>query len=149
MPAYAPYCVSMPSESSWAKLPLIPASPKLAIQHQLLAMLDSERAIFNDDTNCKDENRYYLHLSEQQAAEVDHRGRRLESGIAEVRLRAGNELRWSAGGGGGGGGGNTERMPQMRESHPRGSWRTERRTRAIRLPGARPSGARRAPSDRP
>ncbi|NRR33952.1 hypothetical protein HSX11_27600 [Oxalobacteraceae bacterium] len=94
---YAPYCVAMRSDSEWAKLPVIPNSPQLAMPHRLLAMLDAERATFSNDTHVKNENSDYKNLSDQQTAEVTHWGQRLDSWIVEVQLRAANELRWSGG----------------------------------------------------
>ncbi|HAT30370.1 MAG TPA: hypothetical protein DCW29_05805 [Janthinobacterium sp.] len=94
LPPYAPYHEDDDALPAWARLPLLPKSPRLPLPHQLLALLERERARFCNDANMKNDSSPYQHMDQDQADAFDDWGRRLDCWIAELRLRAANETRW-------------------------------------------------------
>jgi hypothetical protein len=80
-------------QPAWAKLPLFPSS-KIAYQaHRLLATLDRERSIFDNDMNPKNDGGDYYQLDQKGLEEKYSWGQRLDSWIIEVQLRCANEYR--------------------------------------------------------
>ena len=97
LPTYTPYRTYMRADGDWAQLSAIPESPQLPLPHQLLAFLNTERGTFDNDTHTKNEGNPYIGASEEQTASMDAWSNKLNVWLADVQLRAANEIRWSAG----------------------------------------------------
>jgi len=85
-----PFCAYTREDAPWAKMPLFVASGIDSLAHRVMATLDWEQGKFDNDTHPRNDNSYYQHLNEEDAAAVDHWGERLNSWIGEVLLRAAN-----------------------------------------------------------
>lgn len=94
---YAPYRVYTRAENDWGQLPVLPDSPKLPLPHQLLELLDTLRAGFDNDSHPKNEGNMYVMASEAEIARLDDWSRRLDAWIATVQVHAANETRWLSG----------------------------------------------------
>lgn len=88
-----PYFAPWWEQAKETKLPIFPYASALCLPHQLMEMLCNQNEKTRNDLNCKNENSYYKHLSEEQAAEVDAWGRRLADWIVQVQLCCANETR--------------------------------------------------------
>jgi hypothetical protein len=77
----------------WANFPLFPYANARPLPHQLIAMLTRAQAQFANDSNGKNENSYYYHLSGQALDDMDNWGKRLDVWLVDVALRCANEFR--------------------------------------------------------
>ena len=77
----------------WANFPLFPYANARPLPHQLMAMLTQAQAKFANDSNGKNENSYYYHLSGQALEDMDNWGKRLDVWLVDVALRCANEFR--------------------------------------------------------
>ena len=94
LPPYQPYHAEMRADSEWAQLPVIPASPDVPWPHQMLALLASERAQFDNDTATKNETSLYVAATKEVADELDAWSARIDEWRDDVLVRAANELDW-------------------------------------------------------
>lgn len=92
-PPHKPYFALWWEQSAALKLPIFPYTSAFYLPHQLMNMLDKQDAQASNDMNGKNENSYYYHLSEAEAAKVDYWAARLSCWILEVQLRCANEYR--------------------------------------------------------
>lgn len=86
----APFYADSRRSEEWARMPLFVAKGADSLAHRILATLDDEQGKFANDTNPKNDNSPYQHLDEEGAEAFLHWGRRLDSWIGEVQLRAAN-----------------------------------------------------------
>lgn len=90
-----PFFVPVAEKAASEKLPLFPSTKGTLLAHQLAATLYWEQGRFANDTNPKNEGSFYKNLNDDEAAQADDWGRRLDRWMIDVLLRCANEYRSS------------------------------------------------------